>query len=471
MSGTGLSRTVRIVVFFLIGAWLWPPAVGVRADVGGSSSRVACFQYDKPGSGDKETKKKKKRKHKRRRKKKRKKKKTKVIRWGKRPKESNKKYDKRYQRLLKHIKQDKRGDLAGGIITKNKEPIRMWTYMGYPFIVRTDIDKKFTADTAMYMEMLHREYGAAYKQFLGVKANLKEPIEVIVFADRQTYMENGGVPGSGGFFMSFAHLTGDRGPFWKAKHYRLQQFTDGIKDFAKWPKGTLKHEASHMELQLRLGMKGDPRYGGLGIPIDCPRWFNEGHASVFEYWDFDKSVDENMAAVPNRGRYAPVIRRLHGTDQWKDFHYVWTIDPKTWSEDLTSQQGFLNYAQAWSLCAYMMTGGRKGHRDFRAVFDLSRRVGVDRQMTYHGDRMRAWSEKFPEEAQARLEKNWNAWVSKNVSRDKEVPNEEYFLRRMGYNPSVVDKLMPFSTKEAKEKNRQWVRKEIKRRERSTKPQK
>lgn len=465
MPETGLMRIARFFVIVLVAALLRPSPAIVQAAAAGSAA--ACLHNDKPRPSAK----KKHKKKKKRRKKKRKHRKAKVIRWGQRRNESNEKYDKRYKRVLRQIKQDKRGDYDGGNITNGTDKIRMWTYMGHPFIVRTDIDQKFTADTAMYMEMLHREYGAAYKKFLGVKADLREPIEVIVFADQATYAANGGPAGSGGFFMSFAHLTGDRGPFWKAKHFRLQQFTDGIRDFAKWPKGTLKHEAAHMELQLRLGMKSDPRYGGLGFPIGCPRWFNEGHASVFEYWDFDKTVDENLAAVPDRGRYAPVIRRVHGTKKWKDFNYVWTIDPGSWANDMTSRQGFLNYAQAWSLCAYMMTGGVEGRRDFRAVFDLSKRVGADRQTTYKGDTTRAWTEKFPEEVRERLEKNWNKWVAANVSREESVPDEKYFLRRMGYDPSVVDKLAVISGEDAQKENSKWVDKERKRREKSRKIEK
>lgn len=289
-----------------------------------------------------------------------------VIRWGKRANESDAKYDKRYKRVLKKIKFDKDGNIEGG-------PERLWTYMGHPFIVRTDIGPEFTADSVMYMEMLHREYGAAYKKLLGnMPANVKEAIEVIIFQSRKTYTANGGGAGSGGQFMTHFSFP-DRGPFWPALHYRLMQFTDGIDDFAKWPKGVLKHEAAHMEMRLRLGMAFIPQYQ-LAVPVDCPRWFDEGQASVFEYWDFDKTAEENLALIPDRGRYAPVIRRIHKTDRWKDFKYVWEIEPSTWHADMTSDQGFLNYAQAWSLAAYMMHGGVTGRKDFRAIFDLSKRV-------------------------------------------------------------------------------------------------
>jgi hypothetical protein len=372
------------------------------------------------------------------------------VRWGQRRGETAAQYDKRYAAVLRKTEQDKHGDFSGGHFENAKgEKTRLWTYNGNPFIVRTDISKEFTADAAMYMEMLHREYSSAYSKLLGgVKADLRgEKVEVIIFADRDVYMKNGGTAGSGGFFHPAVHLLNDRGPYWPARHYRLQQFTDGVKDFAKWPKATLKHEAAHMELQLRLGYTLFANV--VGFPVDCPRWWNEGHASVFEYWDFDRTVEENLADIPNRGRYAPVIRRLHGTGRWKDFHYVWTINPKTWHEDMTDKegQGFLNYAQAWSLAAYMMHSGNKGRADFRKIFDLSKRVGADRQTTYKGDRMLAWEEKFPAKDREQLESNWNDWVGEFVSREKRVPDEDYYLQQNSYKPDVVDQLERYSKEE------------------------
>lgn len=384
------------------------------------------------------------------------------IRWGQTANESDEKYDKRYNRVLKKIRRDKEGDIEGG-------PARLWTYKGHPFLVRSDISPEFTADTAMYMVMLHREYGEAYKKLLGGSpAQVKEAIEVIVFKDRAAYMQNNGSPGSGGQFMTHFSFP-DRGPFWPAQHYRLMQFTDGVTDFAKWPKGVLKHEAAHMEMRLRLGMAFFPQYQ-LALPVDCPRWFDEGQASVFEYWDFDKTVDENFALIPNRGRYAPVIRRIHGTDRWKDFNYVWKIDPQTWHQDMTSDQGFLNYAQAWSLAAYMAHGGVKGRKDFRAIYNLSKRVGADRQTTYKGDGLRAWEQQFPESDRTAMEKNWSDWVAKNIPRSKKVPDEEWFLRRNGFKPDILDKLVSYTEEEFKELSSQ-IRKEEKRRRGSVKVEK
>lgn len=388
--------------------------------------------------------------------------KKKVIRWGKRANETDEKYDQRYQRVLKKVKMDKEGDIEGG-------PTRLWTYKGHPFIVRTDIGPEFTADSVMYMEMLHREYGAAYKKLLGNEpARVKEAIEVIIFKSRKTYTQNGGGAGSGGQFMTHFSFP-DRGPFWPALHYRLMQFTDGVEDFAKWPKGVLKHEAAHMEMRLRLGMTLIPQLQ-VAVPVDCPRWFDEGQASVFEYWDFDKSVDENFELIPNRGRYAPVIRRIHKTNRWKDFHYVWTIDPSTWHADMTSDQGFLNYAQAWSLAAYMMHGGVKGRKDFRAIYHLSKRVGADRQTTYKGDGLRAWEDQFPEKARAAMESNWSTWVGDNVPRTRKVPDEDYMLLRMGYNPEIVEKLEGYSEDELEDILKK-VRKENERRKKKPKVEK
>jgi hypothetical protein len=361
------------------------------------------------------------------------------IRWGQRRNETDEKYDKRYKAILKKVKQDKKGDFTGGqFVDAAGRENRLWTYVGHPFIVRTDIDAAFTADAAMYMEMLHRDYSEAYSMLLGKPADVKEKIEVIIFADQGTYMQNGGVPGSGGFFTPLALASNDRLPSWPARHFRLVQFTDGVTDFARWPKGTLKHESAHMELQLRLGFT--VAQGGIGMPVRAPLWFNEGQATCFEYWDFDKTVEENFAEIPKRGRYAPVIRRIHETPKWQDFDYVWEIDPGTWHADMTNEQGFLNYAQAWSLVAYMMNEGKKGRQDFRAVYDLVKTVGIDWQTTLQGDRKKAWEEKFPEKQREKIDKNWNNWVTENLPRTARVPDEEWHLRCQGYRPEIVDQL-------------------------------
>lgn len=352
------------------------------------------------------------------------------VRWGKQRTESDEAYDKRYAGVLRTIKKDNPEDHTGGMVP-------LYTYIGKnsPFIVRTDIDAEFTANTVMYMEMLHREYGQAYSKLLGgVPSRIREPIEVVVYESRETYLKTGGSEGAGGHFDPYILFRPrDRGPHWKARHYRLVQFTSGVKDFAKWPKGVLKHEAAHMEIQMRLE----------GFWVDCPRWWNEGHAAVFEYWDFDKTVDENFAEIPNRGRYAPVIRRIAETDKWKDFHYIWTIDGESWHKDMTSQQGFLNYAQAWSLAAYMMNEGKSGRADFTRIFGLSKRVGADRKTNpLTGKRTIAWEKAFPIEDQRRMEENWTKWVKKNVAKDKAIPDEDYYLSLQGYDPKVKDKLVP-----------------------------
>lgn len=394
----------------------------------------------------------------------------KKIRWGQRHHESDAKYDKRFARMMKRTKLDPKDDIDGGVITDGKKRIRLWTYKGRLFIVRTDIDKEFTVNTAMYMEMLHREYGKAYHKLLGVPVKMHEKVEVMVFADRATYMRNHGAPGSGGFFQPIANLAyQDRSPQWPAQRFRLEQFTSGIRKFEKWDKGTLKHEASHMELQMRLGYALLPNIK-YTFPVIAPRWFNEGHATVFEYWNFDKSVDENFAAIPNRGRYAPYIRRIHGTKLWRDFDYVWTIDGQTWANDMTSQQGYLNYAQAWSLCGYMMGGGTAGKMDFRAVFDLTKRVGMNEE-NRKGVGKRAWELNFPPNRQRELEENWNKWVTENVSRDKRVPDEEFYMRAQGYDPSVVRKLKHFETEEEQKANAEWMKKELERRKKSDKIEK
>jgi len=382
------------------------------------------------------------------------------VLWGKRRNETNEQYEKRYRHVVKLTRFDKEKDTEGG-------PTRLWTYKGPTFVVRSDVNQAFTADAAMYMEMLHREYGQAYAKVLGVPGTAKEKVEVVVSKDQQKYLENGGIVGSGGFFSARPSWE-DRGPKWPARRYRLVMFTDGIDDFAKWPKGVLKHESAHMEMRLRLGMKMVPGVGAY--PIQAPLWFDEGQATIFEYWDFDKTVEENFKLIPKRGRYAPAVRRCHGTDRWKAFDYVWRIHGGQWQADMATTQGFLNYSEAWSLAAYMMHGSASGRQDYRRIFNLSKQVGTDRPTNWEGDGLRAWELAFPLEAREKLEENWSAWVTKYVPRDEENPDEKWDLIFQGFNPDVKDKLVDF-TKEEMEEWRPKAIAEMERRKKQAKVEK
>lgn len=327
---------------------------------------------------------------------------------GQFPNESDEKYQKRRDRMIKRAEKDKDG---------------FYTLEAQPFIVRTDISPEFTADTALFMQMLHREYGTAYKTLGLPPGPPKEWIEVLVYANRETYIRHGGNPGAGGHFAQW--IFTDRPPNWKSRHYRLEMFTSGEDKFEKWEKGTLKHEAAHMELQMRLGFF-----------VDTPSWFNEGQASCFEYWDFDKSVPENLKLIPTRGRYAPVIRRLWDTPGFKPFSYVWDIDPASWHADLTGQQGRLNYSQAWSLAAFMLNQGRDGAKAFRTIYGLSKRVGADHRVGRKGVKTLAWQSEFPEPEQKKIEEQWMTWIKTNLPKNKKNADEREGLIHLGYDPDA-----------------------------------
>jgi len=318
----------------------------------------------------------------------------------------------------------------------------------------------------MYLENLHRQYSTVYKRLLGKPALFKEYVEIITFADQGTYMSAGGSPGSAGQFAFAGHLTNppDRSLSWPSRHFRIMQFTSGVTKFAKWPKDTLKHECSHMELMMRLGYKKDPTKAGLAWPIMAPLWWNEGLSGVFETWDLDMSVDDNIAAIPQRSEYPPFVRRMYGTKDWMDFDYFWTMTPKDWH---SRRNVFFNYCQGWSLVAYMITGGQKGRTDFRRIFDLTKRVGINNIDISFAEReigwSRAWAEKFPPEMQDEMTQNWHAWIEQNVPRDGVVPNEEFILRRGNIDPSVTNRIERFKTPEEIKENRKWVEKEERRR--------
>ena len=56
-------------------------------------------------------------------------------------------------------------------------------------------------------------------------------------------------------------------------------------------------------------------------------------------------------------------------------------------------------------------------------------------------------------------------------RNKKVPDEEYFLRRNGFDPDNLEVLVAFSTKEAAEENALWIQEEQTRRNKKQKIEK
>jgi hypothetical protein len=46
-----------------------------------------------------------------------------------------------------------------------------------------------------------------------------------------------------------------------------------------------------------------------------------------------------------------------------------------------------------------------------------------------------------------MEGNWSGWVSEHIPKDGSVPDEAYMLRRLGFNPEVVDKLVGYTEEE------------------------
>ncbi len=273
--------------------------------------------------------------------------------WGRRHNESETAYAKRRDALIQRCKKDKLG---------------LFSVRSQLFVVRTDITPEFTADLALYVEELHRAYQSAFSKLGAPAAAGKDLIEVVCYKARSSYIKDGGNENAAGHFEVGANRSSDwnRPKDWPTGTFRLALFTNEIVDFDTWDKQVMKHEAAHMELQLRLGYF-----------VDCPRWWNEGMASCFESWDFDKTVDENFAEIPKRGEYAPFVRKMWGTDRWKDFNYVWTIDGAAWHRDMATPQGRLNYCQAWSLAAFMFNQGPKGKKFFNQIFNRSVRIGAD----------------------------------------------------------------------------------------------
>ena len=162
------------------------------------------------------------------------------------------------------------------------------------FRVTTEIDEKFTAETAMFMELYYRQFIEMFyfpdETQPAVKRNPKTDADARDGADGNDGADDDDEPitvfgriakkldvwiyGSQRAYMAGDGMIGARGHYSPGQH-RVSTYMEGRNVvFAQCYHPVVQHEAAHAMLQSLAGDK----------PI--PAWFNEGVACFFEFWDF-----------------------------------------------------------------------------------------------------------------------------------------------------------------------------------------
>jgi hypothetical protein len=179
------------------------------------------------------------------------------------------------------------------------------------FTVRSEIDARFTAELARYMELFE---SSATELLMLPDVASPSAAEVTVFASQGNYQR------------SLGKATRSRGQFdWRYpdEHascvYTIRTFAANARErrFSGFCRSIINHEAAHYLLQLRAGRHR------------IPNLVHEGVATYLQAWDFFKSAEWNRAH--HACEFAPnlksaVAARTVPSMSWLSDVAIWDID-------------------------------------------------------------------------------------------------------------------------------------------------
>jgi hypothetical protein len=242
------------------------------------------------------------------------------------------------------------------------------TYETKYWIVKTDIDKRFTAETAMFMDIFCDIFREIFDFKTGCEVEIKP--EMIVWDSGDKYMQYRGIPGSRGVFM---HQQDGKGGFQIFGLYTYME-KERLLQFKNCYLPVITHEGTHAMLQTIMGKKR------------LPVWLNEGFATFYEYWDYRSGASpsgskaKDKKARNTRRTVSPTSRELrkgiqnyHG-GQYPPLSYLTgLVTHKEWDVDGMGDNTRYHYNLSESFIDFMHTD-KKGKK---LIQDMIMRVAKD----------------------------------------------------------------------------------------------
>lgn len=299
-----------------------------------------------------------------------------------------------------------------------------YVYKTRDYIVTSDLNPKFTAELAVYMQKFVREFTKIFP--IKPHGKILSKLVVVIFNDRQQYKKilfpDPSANWSRGVFLPKRYATGwpeftvysyfydggktsyDRDPYYAddVKPKGTNQETNEGKrkregrkgadagevpaNFSNFPYAIIQHEATHAMLRRYVGMNTYQKQPN-GVQKDkFPVFINEGCATYFENWDLRLSRKKNKAPgrighLCNR-RY--LVRNRLKNRNGKPFDlkaYIDLINVGTglghWAPDDGGPETAMNYAVAQTF-GYFLINNKTGRRVFRKMMDkLYKGVPID----------------------------------------------------------------------------------------------
>lgn len=209
------------------------------------------------------------------------------------------------------------------------------------WISKTQIDKRFTAELAFFMELFFDTYTSTIKSKLIVD---KKP-EVVVFQDDRLYREKlGDRPFSPGLFRG---VWDDSGAWTDFSLYTCVRSTKE-RQFANFSRSILTGEGARALFRRSLGQaKASP-------------WLEEGLVTYFESCDLHEKKVVNSKTRYSRSKYRKALQKITKDKKQTLPGLEWLLNLREneWNPDNKGAKGQLHFAYAESFVALLMTTGK-----------------------------------------------------------------------------------------------------------------
>jgi hypothetical protein len=216
--------------------------------------------------------------------------------------------------------QDAAGEEAGAWVARTPR-----------FVVRSEVDARFSAEMARYLEL----FADAADQALDLPVpRERQPAEVTVYASRDRYQAGIGKQACSRGQFDWSYADADAAPVYTIRTFVANA---GERSFAGFCLPILNHEITHYLLQLRAGRHR------------IPDAVHEGVASYMQAWDPFHDVDWNHAHRPSA--FAADLRRAVGDGSLPSFAFLTVVS--SWDVDGFGPLTNARYASAESFVAFL----------------------------------------------------------------------------------------------------------------------
>ena len=233
------------------------------------------------------------------------------------------------------------------------------------FNIKTDVSKRFAAETSLFMDMFHDGYckflfetlkitpsqPAGRNRKKSISPRIPFPIKptVVIFAREASYRKL--FPnGSGGTFRCRWNRKGRCTKF--HIYCYMQAYRYRRRTFKYFNHSVLLHEGTHCMLHAMARRKS------------IPLWFDEGFAQLVECWDLRAMLHGKVKL--RYGRWANKRALKHPGKGWYQYNPSLTrlIGIKKWNTDNMGIQTRYRYAIAWNFMEFLFAtnAGRKSLR-------------------------------------------------------------------------------------------------------------